>query len=112
MSLKNDPDWVFLGKVGVDSGQLMVCDPCYIDSHWKKEDYKDDKTKPKHQFSYKAVCHKTLEDGSGQIERGLAVAFETGGDGVFLVYGRKGRGGHIVEVRVVMDEEPENDEEK
>ena len=26
-----------IGVVGVDSGQLIVCDPCYIDGEWKKE---------------------------------------------------------------------------
>lgn len=26
-----------IGEVGVDSGQLMICDPCYIDITWKKE---------------------------------------------------------------------------
>lgn len=24
-----------IGEVGVDSGQLLVCDPCYIKSEWK-----------------------------------------------------------------------------
>jgi hypothetical protein len=31
----------FIGHVGVDSGQLMLCDPCYIDSQWEKEDFED-----------------------------------------------------------------------
>jgi hypothetical protein len=30
---------VLLGRVGVDSGQLMVCDPCYIDNQWDKEEF-------------------------------------------------------------------------
>jgi len=30
-------NWKLLGSVGVDSGQLMVCDPCYIDSEWKQD---------------------------------------------------------------------------
>lgn len=30
-----------IGHVGVDSGQLMLCDPCYIDSEWQKEDFED-----------------------------------------------------------------------
>ena len=30
-----------IGVVGVDSGQIMVCDPCYIDSQWAKEDFQD-----------------------------------------------------------------------
>lgn len=25
-----------IGKVSVDSGQLMIIDPCYIEDHWKK----------------------------------------------------------------------------
>jgi hypothetical protein len=28
--------WKLLGVCGVDSGQLVVCDPCYIDSGWIK----------------------------------------------------------------------------
>lgn len=27
-----------IGVVGVDSGQVIICDPCYIDSHWKNEE--------------------------------------------------------------------------
>ncbi len=26
-----------IGVVGVDSGQLMIVDPCYIDNDWKKK---------------------------------------------------------------------------
>jgi hypothetical protein len=28
-----------IGEVGVDSGQILVCDPGYIDSEWKEEDF-------------------------------------------------------------------------
>jgi len=28
-------NWKLLGHAAVDSGQLMVCDPCYIESEWK-----------------------------------------------------------------------------
>ena len=30
-----------IGHVGVDSGQLMIVDPCYIDSHWKHTEFID-----------------------------------------------------------------------
>lgn len=30
---------VRLGEVGVDSGQLMITDPCYVDSEWTTEEY-------------------------------------------------------------------------
>jgi hypothetical protein len=39
MKKKGDGKWVKFGVVGVDSGQLMICDPCYIDSEWKEEDF-------------------------------------------------------------------------
>ena len=32
---------VLIGHVGVDSGQLLMCDPCYIDSQWENEDFED-----------------------------------------------------------------------
>ena len=28
---------IHIGEVGVDSGQILICDPCYIDSQWKNE---------------------------------------------------------------------------
>lgn len=34
---------VHLGNVGVDSGQLMITDPCYIDSEWQHEPYQSDR---------------------------------------------------------------------
>jgi hypothetical protein len=30
-----------VGWVGVDSGQIVICDPAYIDSQWKKEKFED-----------------------------------------------------------------------
>ena len=30
-----------MGYVAVDSGQLMITDPCYIDSEWQQEDFED-----------------------------------------------------------------------
>lgn len=30
-----------IGHVAVDSGQLLLCDPCYIDSQWKDEEFAD-----------------------------------------------------------------------
>jgi hypothetical protein len=37
MARPRGKNWNLIGKVGVDSGQLMVCDPCYIDSEWIKD---------------------------------------------------------------------------
>lgn len=38
-----DVEVVHLGNVGVDSGQLMITDPCYIDSEWQHEPFQDDR---------------------------------------------------------------------
>lgn len=53
---------VKLGEVGVDSGQLVLCDPCYIESEFKQETtnatcsnheiYKHKKTGKLYQFCY------------------------------------------------------------
>jgi hypothetical protein len=32
-----------LGNVGVDSGQLLITDPCYIDSEWEYEPFQSDR---------------------------------------------------------------------
>lgn len=44
-----------LGEVGVDSGQLMVMDPCYIKDEWKDTEFKD----------IRAYEHKTIYDLKG-----------------------------------------------
>lgn len=32
-----------IGHVGVDSGQLLIADPCYIDSEWEKKEFIDER---------------------------------------------------------------------
>jgi hypothetical protein len=44
---EDEPEgWDRIGVVGVDSGQLLICDPCYIDSEWKDEDDQTDTKAP------------------------------------------------------------------
>lgn len=38
-----DIEVFYMGSVGVDSGQLMITDPSYIDSEWVHESYTDDR---------------------------------------------------------------------
>lgn len=33
-----ETEWTRIGEVGVDSGQLMICDPYYLGSQWKDDD--------------------------------------------------------------------------
>lgn len=97
-----------IGYVGVDSGQLLLCDPCYIDSQWEEEDFSDENLSPKHAFSYNACSQATLsENGYGQLKYkmghdGVGVAFRTAfGDGVYPVYAKIDDDGNIKSVEVV-----------
>lgn len=77
-----------IGAVGVDSGQVMVGDPCYL-SDWKDDNFtgKEDKAQP-YDFSYSGACNATLSDErGGELGRGLAVASSTNyGDGCYPVF--------------------------
>ncbi|MFZ2979049.1 MAG: DUF4241 domain-containing protein [Candidatus Magasanikiibacteriota bacterium] len=76
-----------LGQCGVDSGQLFVIDPCYLDRY--KDTEFDAQVKDEEELSYASVCKVTLSVGQGGQVGGRAggVAFSTGfGDGVYPVY--------------------------
>jgi hypothetical protein len=113
-----------IGHVAVDSGQLMICDPCYI----KAKDWEDgpfERAKPDnagyYPFNYNGACGATLSDelaGRMFFESGFdgaAVAFASGfGDGFYPVYATyvddPDFGKRIAKVEVVMiniDEEEE-----
>lgn len=105
-----------IGRVAVDSGQLLICDPSYIDNDewikWKKNrdaSLRDPKDRGK--FSYLGCCEATLRDNFGQLNfkaghAGAGVVTSTGfGDGFYPVYatlGRKGSSeeGRVMEVRI------------
>ena len=79
---------VKIGTAGVDSGQLMVSDPCYVKDFIRNEvdfeNKKDDKS-----YSYSGACHQTLqnENQGGELGNGRGVVFSTGiGDGSYPVY--------------------------
>lgn len=113
---------VLIGHVAVDSGQLMLCDPCYLNKwqdnkEWAKEPADQNGMYP---FSYNGSCGATVgDDQYGQLKfdgghAGAGVAFASGfGDGFYPVYatiiedGLWGR--RISEVRVVMIDEEEED---
>lgn len=74
-----------VGYVSVDSGQVVLVDPCYL-GDWKDGEYND---KESH---YGKACDLTLsEEQAGQMVvsgvAGIAVASSSGyGDGVYPVY--------------------------
>lgn len=104
-----------LGYVGVDSGQLMICDPCYIGSEWdEKEDFepnKDIKEREKMigNFSYGGCAETTLSKNNYQLNfkkghTGAGVVFCSGyGDGHYPVYGTFNKEGRCMKVEILMN---------
>jgi hypothetical protein len=76
--------WFLEGHVAVDSGQMMLCDPCYI-----KHDFASSRDVG---VNYESACQATLADGrAGQLgnEHCQVLAFVSSsgwGDGVYPVY--------------------------
>lgn len=111
---------VILGRCGVDSGQLMITDPCYA-SDWLDEMKTDDgEFNPdlesfadgSYPYSYNGACSATLSNKrGGQLgSLGTAVAVSTGGDGWFPVVATY-RNGFIESIRIdFFDNSVEDDE--
>ncbi|MFA0889240.1 MAG: hypothetical protein ACC613_09155 [Synergistales bacterium] len=99
-----------LGHVSVDSGQLILVDPCYL-KDWKDGPFDLNLKADNH---YAECCLASLSvKGGGQVFNNLAVCFSTGwGDGVYPVYGIR-EDGRIVKVEIEMagEEEAESEEE-
>jgi hypothetical protein len=86
-----------LGVIGVDSGQMMLCDPCYVSS-WTDSEYDSDKQdgmreNERFDFSYNGACaatyHEEFKGGilQNNIGANLAAVCSAGfGDGVYEVW--------------------------
>lgn len=104
-----------IGHIGVDSGQMMLCDPCYIDSIWEKKDTRDfsDLSAFEGEFNYLGSAQATLSDKkAGVLGLSAGVVCSTGwGDGLYPVYVTY-EGNRISEMRIVFisDEEEEEDD--
>lgn len=104
---------VLIGHVGVDSGQLMICDPSYIGSEWKKNkeyNYRVVADDAKNEFSYQGASDATAGGKRGgqmffkKGHYGAGVAFCSGyGDGVYPVYATYNEDGRVIKVEVEME---------
>ena len=89
MRTKKKSEWKLLGTFGVDSGQVMIVDPCYLDTFESNEFTANDKDKTRtKEFSYDGACRETIsEDQGGELGRAIAVVSTTGyGDGLYEVH--------------------------
>jgi hypothetical protein len=87
--------WVLLGHTWVDSGQLVITDPCYL-SDWAGHEFGEENPG---EYSFAGACTATLTGPGGVIgghaadgetvDEGRGVVFGTGwGDGSYPVYAK------------------------
>lgn len=75
-------DWVLLGYCAVDSGQLIITDPGYLEM-WTENKMGEAGVG---NYSWAGACATTLADGHGENERSGQLVFPTtSGDGVGVV---------------------------
>jgi hypothetical protein len=76
-----------VGNIGIDSGQAMIGDPCYLEE-WETNEGEDWNLEGKeNHYSYQGASATTIKDTAGELGLGTAVVFSTGyGDGYYPVY--------------------------
>ena len=91
-----------IGRFGVDSGQAMVGDPCYLDA-WNQES----------DFNYERACEATIKKEYGVLGHGKSVVFSTGyGDGLYPVYAEINDEGRIEKITIDFVGSEDYDEEE
>lgn len=104
---------VLVGHCGVDSGQILLTDPCYVSSFKHDEQYEPTapNSKNEYPFSYNGACGATLSKAqAGQLAGSMGVAVTSGwGDGVYPVYADFNEHGRISSVTIVFDDEDDDE---
>lgn len=114
MKTKYQPEYTKHGKLvghcGVDSGQIMFADPCYV-SDFKFEDEFSANVNPdtrgEYPFTYNGASSATCSDAqAGQLGHSTAVVMSSGwGDGCYPVYVQYGDDGRVASATIVFDED-------
>lgn len=99
----------YIGSFGVDSGQVMIGDPCYLDD-WNNNKDDEFNTYPQRagEYSYLGACQATIENKiqAGVLGGGLSVVAVTGyGDGVYPVYAEYNSDGRISKITIEFEDE-------
>lgn len=90
-----------IGHCPVDSGQLLVIDPCYL-SNWKDGECDFDSKKIKNDYDEcaKITCSSK---GAGKHSK-LGVVFSSGyGDGCYPVFAHYNNEGRIIKIEIIMN---------
>jgi hypothetical protein len=95
--------WIKAGMAAVDSGQMMMCDPCYIGSEWKKDAESTERKAPPYRHKDGRILYCGLH---GAAPADNAIRFENY-DTVIECYGKSmnqmGKDGDVKEEERVFD---------
>lgn len=112
MTKTHNQERTLVGFCGVDSGQIMLVDPCYVKQFTDGEEFSP--TKESHPFSYNGACGATLsEKQCGELASGMACVVSSGyGDGSYPVYVTYASDGRIASatIQFISDDEDEDEE--
>jgi hypothetical protein len=94
-----------IGHCAVDSGQILLIDPCYV----YNDNFKGLDSDPTG-GDYDECCRITLRDGAGQTSNLGVVTSTAWGDGSYPVYADMS-GGRVMSVTIVFDQDDEDEDE-
>jgi len=98
---------LLVGSVSVDSGQVLIGDPCYLDN-WTANDYSAEAvTAGSREYDYAGACAATLSPlRAGELKDNLAVVTSTAwGDGLYPVYLTYDASGRVTKVEIIFDQD-------
>jgi hypothetical protein len=98
----DDIELTHVGGFTVDSGQVMIGDPCYLDEwqNWNrdKEPF-DNHVNKAGEYGYLGACAITLKDNFGVVGDGRGVVSTTGyGDGYYSVFAEMNEDGRVAKL--------------
>lgn len=102
-----------IGYCSVDSGQIMLSDPCYVEQFRVEMDEPDGKfdatlepVSGSYPYTYNGASSATCsKQSAGALGGGLGVVVTSGyGDGSYPVYATYNSEGRVIEARIVFDD--------
>lgn len=85
---------VRVGSIGVDSGQIMIVDPCYV----LDDDYRPELNPTG--GKYDEVCRATIDRNHGETSFGAFATSTLHGDGVYPVVADLDEHGRIIRLTI------------
>jgi len=111
-----------VGHCGVDSGQIMFADPCYVKDFRMEMDEADGEftadlkpdSRGNYPFTYNGASSATCsKEQAGQLGNSTAVVMSSGwGDGCYPVYVKYDDDGRVASATIVFLSDDEDDDER